>query len=218
MKKAVLYTRVSSSGSKADRQDNQRQVNDLQAFAQKQSLEVIEVISEKISGSKSIEERKGIQRLLELAKSKKINKVLVAEPSRLFRNYFEAEKLIHTLTELKVSLVIQSLNIETLDNEGKRNSIMALVLSILNQFAQIEKEWLVDRIKSGQQLAITKGKTCHRPKGSKESLEKFLSKHKSAAKDLRSGLSLNKTAKIHDISVPTVIKIRRAISSSLKQD
>lgn len=215
MKQAVIYSRTSSTGSKADRQDYTRQINDLKKYCKQNNLQVVEVIGEKVSGSTKNENRPGINRILQLAEAHKIDAVVCSELSRISRTPYEAQTLIEQLTELKVCLHVQNLNLRTLDDKGKRNPITDLIMAVVNQFSAVEKSFLVQRIKSGQEKARKEGKIIHRPKGSTESKEQFLSKHKAAAKDLAAGLSLNKTAKLHDISVPTCIKIRRAITKSV---
>ena len=64
-------------------QDYERQVVDMKRVADKNDYEVVSVITEKISGAKSNEERLGIQRLLEEARIGMFEKVLVTEVSRL---------------------------------------------------------------------------------------------------------------------------------------
>ena len=77
---AVIFTRVSKNV-----QNYQRQIDDLTVYATKQGWTVIGVIAEKISGSRSNEDRDGIAQLLESASLGKFKKVLVSEVSRLGR-------------------------------------------------------------------------------------------------------------------------------------
>jgi DNA invertase Pin-like site-specific DNA recombinase len=52
---AAIFGRVSS-----EEQDFKRQINDLQKIATRLNYEVVTIITEKISGAKSNDERKGI--------------------------------------------------------------------------------------------------------------------------------------------------------------
>lgn len=61
MQQAVIFVRVSKK-----EQDYHRQLEDLRAVAQSQLVEVVAEISEKISGSRTNQERNGIQELLRL--------------------------------------------------------------------------------------------------------------------------------------------------------
>lgn len=49
MKKACFFVRVSSV---SDRQDYQRQIDDLKSYCEKQNLQIAHTITEKISGTK----------------------------------------------------------------------------------------------------------------------------------------------------------------------
>ena len=56
IKEVVIFARVSSTG---DRQDYQRQVNDLTDYATRNGMKVKRVFAEKVSGGKRNEERSG---------------------------------------------------------------------------------------------------------------------------------------------------------------
>ncbi|MDF2956353.1 MAG: putative site-specific integrase-resolvase [Candidatus Alkanophagales archaeon MCA70_species_2] len=82
--KAVIYARVSSADQKPDLE---RQIEALQKFAEKEGLEVLEVITDIASGLDG--ERKGLKRLYELVKDRKIGKVLITYKDRLTRFGYE---------------------------------------------------------------------------------------------------------------------------------
>lgn len=110
--------------------------------------------------------------------------------------------------------MIQSLGIETLDHEGNRSPLTDLMIAIIAQFAQMERSTLIERIKSGMNRAKNvEGKHCEWPRGSKVEKEKFLKKYRGVAEDLQAGISVRKVAKIHGVSVNTVLKVKREISS-----
>ncbi|HZH99602.1 MAG TPA: recombinase family protein, partial [Flavisolibacter sp.] len=123
----AIFTRVSSKA-----QDYQRQISDLTTYAEKQGYQVVEIISEKISASKKKnEERIGVAKLLELARSKRITKVLATEVSRIGRKPSEILKLIEELTELKVSVYIANYGLETLLPNGKTNPAASMIIMVL---------------------------------------------------------------------------------------
>ena len=70
MKKAVIYARVSSTIER-NRQNTERQVADLMAYAEYANLEVVEVFEEYISGGKRNDERAILQDAIEYIKDKK---------------------------------------------------------------------------------------------------------------------------------------------------
>ncbi len=114
----AIFVRVSRQDQNYD-----RQISELREYAMAMNYQVICVISEKISGVKRNSERIGIDELLQLARNRQISKVLVLEVSRLGRDARETSNLLSQLTDLKVSIYTKSFNLETLDDNGKRNPI-----------------------------------------------------------------------------------------------
>jgi DNA invertase Pin-like site-specific DNA recombinase len=202
----AIYARVSHRS-----QDLQRQIDDLTVVAKEKGYVIIEVITEKISGTKKNSERNGLQRVITLAESGKIKKCLVTEISRLGRKTLQVLKTVETLTDLGVSVYIQNYGIETLSPTGKRNPMVSLMLTMLSEFASLEREFIVERTMSGMARAKREGKRFGRPTGTTKSKEDLLSEYKPVVRTLREGISLRKTAKIHGISVNTVRKVHNVI-------
>ena len=82
--KAVIYARVSSADQK---EDLERQIEVLRKFAEKEGLEVLEIITDIASGLNR--KRKGLKRLFELVKNREIEKVLITYKDRLTRFGYE---------------------------------------------------------------------------------------------------------------------------------
>lgn len=206
----AIFTRVSSKT-----QDFQRQISDLTAYAEKHNYQIIEVISEKISATKKKnEERQGVTRLLELARSKQITKVLASEVSRIGRRPSEILKLIEELTELKISLFISNYGLETLLPSGKSNPAASLIIMVLADVARMETETLSERIISGQEEAKRNGKKLGRKEGSTKTKETILREYAKVVRDLEAGISIRKVAKIHGISTSTVQIVKGTMTSS----
>ena len=74
MDKVVILGRVST-----DRQDYQRQINELQEYCDKVGWEVVNVFVNKVSGAKSIEERTELQQMIEYIKENEISRVVCLE-------------------------------------------------------------------------------------------------------------------------------------------
>lgn len=208
MKKAIIFARVSST---SDRQDNERQILDLKKYCEKNNLQVAKIIAEKISGAKSNEEREGIRELLESAKNHKFDVVVVSEISRLGRKPYEVQKTIEAMCSLGISIHIESLNLKTLDDNGNRSYMTDFFLCVLTQFASIELETLKSRIRSGLRKAVENGKKLGRRKGSVLGSDDLLRKYRGVVGDVRRNLSLRKIAKIHGVSVNTVVKVKRVM-------
>ncbi len=202
MQQAVIFVRVSKK-----EQDYQRQLEDLRVVAQTQSVHVVAEISEKISGAHMNEVRDGIQELLQLCRHGAIQKVLVCEVSRLGRSTVEVLQIVDELTQLGISIYVQNFGIETLKN-GKRNPVAQFMFTLLTEFARLERETLRERILSGMEEARRRGKKIGRPDGTVEEKATFLKKYGSVARNLRAGLSVRKTAKLCEVSINTVRKVK----------
>ena len=90
--------------------------------------------------------------------------------------------------------------------------MVEFMLSILVQLARMEREFLIQRVKSGLNHAKAKGKILGRPQGSTMDQLDFLKKYKNLSADLMNGLSVRKAAKIHEVSLNTVLKVRKALN------
>lgn len=202
MQQAVIFVRVSKK-----EQDYHRQLEDLRIVAQTQSVHVVAEISEKISGVRTNQERGGIQELLQLCRQGAIQKVLVCEVSRLGRSTVEVLQVVDELTRLGISIYVNNFGIETLKN-GKRNPVAQFMFTLLAEFARLEQETLRERILSGMEEARRQGKKIGRPDGTREEKATFLKKYGSVARNLRAGLSVRKTAKLCEVSINTVRKVK----------
>lgn len=209
MKKAVIYGRIST-----DKQDYQRQVNELNEYAIKNDYEVIETFTDIQSGKTKAKDRKAASAMFDYIKINNVDIVLVSELSRLGRSAIDVQNNIHRLVnELKVNLYIkqQCMKAYTADDKRKLNSTFKLITDVLANVAQMEREQISDRVKSGLEEARRKGKKLGRPTGSIKSNKKILKEYKSVVKELNSGLSLRKVAKLCDVSVNTVRKVQAAM-------
>ena len=206
--KVICLVRVSTLD-----QDYQRQISDLTSYCHSRDFDIVDFISEKVSGAKKNEDRKGIQDLLKRARKREFQKVVVQEISRLSRNPYQAQRIIEELCDLSIAVVVQTMNIETLDENGNRNGFVDLMLSTAVHFASIERSWLVNRIKSGQKNSKKK---IGRPFNTCESKEAVLKKYAGVVKDLRSGISIRKVAKLNDLSTPTIQRVKALMNEERK--
>jgi DNA invertase Pin-like site-specific DNA recombinase len=207
-KRACIFVRVSSTN---DRQDYNRQIEDLKVYCERQGLEIVHTISEKISGSLKNEQRTSIKELRKLAAKRSFDVLLISEISRLGRNPYQIQQVIEELSEAGISIHIESLGLKTIDDNGNRSPMVEFMLSILMQLARMEREFLIQRVKSGLNHAKAKGKVLGRPQGSTIDQQIFLKKYKNLSADLKNGLSTRKAAKIHEVSLNTVLKVRKAL-------
>lgn len=201
----AIFGRVS-----LDSMDFQRQISDLQKVADRLNYEVVIIVTEKISGAKNNDERMGIQQLLQEAREGKFKKILCTEVSRLGRSTIQTLSLLEELHQMGISVYLQDLNSETLNENGEIGFQTEIMLHMLSLFAKNERRNLIDRIRSGMLQAKKNNIHCGRPKGF-ENNDDFLSKYPKVIEGINRGFSVRECVKLYDVSLGTVAKIRKMI-------
>lgn len=143
--KAVIYSRVST----IDKQDNTRQIKDLQEFAKGRKINVVKVFEEKISGATKAKERKVFSDLLNYIKEENIKAILIWELSRLGRSMLDVQTMIQELTDLRVNILIKKEGINTLDDNGNSVLLSKMMIGMLSAFAEFERDTTKKRSSSG---------------------------------------------------------------------
>lgn len=202
----AIFGRVS-----LDTMDFQRQISDLQKVADKLNYEVVSIITEKISGAKSNQERLGVQQLLDEGRQGKFQKVLCTEISRLGRSNTQTLCLIDELHQMGISIYFQDLNSETLNEKGEVSFQTEILTNLLSLFAKNERLVLITRIRSGMSQAKAKNIHCGRPINSKEKKTDFLAKYSKVIDGLGRGFSIRECVKLYDVSLGTVAKVKRCL-------
>ena len=210
MDKVVLLVRVST-----DKQEYQRQINELTDYCNKVDWEIVKVFSNKVSGVTKIEDREEIQSLIQYVKENKIDRVVCLEISRVGRNTLEALKIIQFLNENKVSLYVKNYNLETLDNNGNVNPITSLICTILLEISQMERLTIKERMESGRRQYIERcrkdGIKMGRPSTYRKSVEVYKEQYQKEISLLKKGYSLSNISKITGRSINTIKKVKDTI-------
>ena len=204
--KAVIYARVSSTG---ERQSTSRQVADLTDYANCNGLEVVEVYEEHISGAKRNEERAVLTECIAYAVGNKVDMVLFSELSRCGRAVWEVLDTIRTLKDNGINAYFQKEGLSLFSADGKENPYLAVMVSVLGVCAQLEREAISYRLNSGRKLAIEKGVKMGRKVGSVKSKEQKQEEYAKVIRALRAGKSVRDTAKICEVSVSTVQRVKK---------
>ena len=207
MEKVVILARVST-----DKQDYERQVNELTDYCRKMDWEVEKVFTNKVSGAKKNEEREEMQELISYVNSHQIRRVVCLEISRMGRNTLEALKVIQILNEHKVSLYVKNYNLETLDSEGRVNPVASLICTILLEVAAMERLTIKERMASGRDQYIEKcrreGIKMGRPSTYRKSIDEYKKQYQREFSLIRKGLSLANISAITGTSISTIQKLR----------
>ncbi len=150
--RVAIYARVSTKDQNCD-----RQISDLVAYAKRADFDVVQIYTETASGAKN--DRQERNRAIDLARSRKVDAVLVTELSRWGRSTLDLLLSLQLLASYGVSLICLSgmdLNLST--PHGK------LMTQILAGVAEFERELLRERVRSGVAAARARGKILGRPR------------------------------------------------------
>jgi DNA invertase Pin-like site-specific DNA recombinase len=166
MKKVVLFCRISSTN---DRQNYDRQINDLTALVSSMNYQVESVFAEKVSGAKKNSERKELKNMIEYVNNNLFDNVLCTEISRLGRDTLQVLQTIKILNQNKISLYIQNYNIETLTPEKEINPMSQFLITILAEVARMERKTIENRLQRGYLNFREKGGVVGRKSGFRKS-------------------------------------------------
>lgn len=206
MKKAVIYARVSSAN---DRQNTQRQVEDLTRFACQNEYDLVGTYQEHVSGAAKNENRLVLMECLDYCVSHKVDFLLLSELSRLGRSTLQVLKSLETLHEAGVSVYIQNLGIYTLQSDGSVNPVASIMVTVLAEMANIERSNIAYRLNSGRANYIANGGKLGRKAGSTKSMDKKKEEYKEVISLLKRGYSVRNVAKLSGISTSTVQRVKK---------
>lgn len=206
MKKAVIYARVSSVN---DRQNTQRQVEDLTRFACQNEYDLVGTYQEHVSGAAKNENRLVLMECLDYCVSHKVDFLLLSELSRLGRSTLQVLKSLERLHEAGVSVYIQNLGIYTLQSDGSVNPIASIMVTVLAEMATIERTNIAYRLNSGRANYIANGGKLGRKAGSIKSMDKKKEEYKEVITLLKRGYSVRNVAKLSGISASTVQRVKK---------
>jgi putative DNA-invertase from lambdoid prophage Rac len=153
--RAAIYCRVSTTDQNCDRQRA-----DLESYANRCGYLVAGTFVETGSGAKI--DRMERQKVIELARARSIDIILVSELTRWGRSTIDLIDSLNQLQVWGVSLIAQNgFQYDLSTPHGK------MIASIMATLAEFERDLLKERIKSGIANARTRGKVFGRPKGGK---------------------------------------------------
>lgn len=189
--KAIIYARVSST---TDRQSTDRQINDLNKYAQGNDIDVVKVFSEHISGAKKNIERPALMAAIDYAKANAIDIVLLSELSRLGRSVYELQAIVKDLRDSKINAYFHKENISLFNSDGTENIVTPILVTVLGVCAQLERENIAYRLNSGREQAIAKGIRMGRKAGTTMSVADKRAKYPEVIKMLEKGQKMTDIA------------------------
>jgi DNA invertase Pin-like site-specific DNA recombinase len=193
MKRAVLYTRVSSVD-----QHPETQLCDLHPLAAARGYEIVGEYTDTISGSKA--KRPGLDQLMADARRGRFDVVLVWAFDRVARSVKHFLEILDDLNRLNVEFVSFRENIDTGGPLGR-----AMVV-IVGAIAELERSLIVERVKAGMRRAKLEGRQVGRAR--------LDINREQVVQDRRSGMSLTQVAKRHNISRASVCRLMKEASGN----
>ncbi len=193
MKRAVLYTRVSSVD-----QHPETQLCDLRPLAAARGYEIVGEYTDTISGSKV--KRPGLDQLMSDARRGRFDVVLVWAFDRVARSVKHFLEILDDLNRLNVEFVSFRENIDTGGPLGR-----AMVV-IVGAIAELERSLIVERVKAGMRRAKLEGRQVGRAR--------LDVNREQVVQDRRSGMSLTQVAKRHNISRASVCRLMKVASGN----
>lgn len=141
-----IYSRVSTADKK---QDPEVQLTPLREFCKARDWSIVEEYVDKVSGAK--DRRPALDRLMNDAKKRKIDVIVVWKLDRWGRSL---KHLINSLSELQalgVSFVSYSENIDLTTPAGR------MMFHVIGAMAEFERSLIIERVKAGMAIARLRG-------------------------------------------------------------
>ncbi|MGO9120487.1 MAG: recombinase family protein [Desulfomonilaceae bacterium] len=140
--RTIGYARVSTAGQATEGYSLEAQKQKIKAYCALHELELTEIVEDAGLSGKSISGRPGIQRVLELVRTGKVDNVVIFKLDRMARNLKEACEIAELLEKKKVSLHSISERIDSGSATGR------LFYNILSAMAAWEREIISERTKT----------------------------------------------------------------------
>ena len=192
-KRVALYTRVST-----DSQTVENQHIELRAVAERLGwIIVAELADEGISGAKGRDQRPAFDRLMQMVTRKEIDLIACWSVDRLGRSLQHLITFLGEINERGVDLYLHTQGLDTSTSAGRA------MFSMLSVFAEFERSILRERIMAGLRRLTKKP---GRPPLDPEKVARI-------ERTLRSGLSINATARKLRVGVGTVHRIKTRMAA-----
>lgn len=194
IKRVAIYCRVST-----DEQDNDRQIRDLTAFAERAGYVVVgKPFIETASGANNDRAQRAL--VIAQAKARNIDAILVTELTRWGRSTMDLLATLEQLAAWNVSLICQTgMDFDLSTPQGK------LLLTLMAGFSQFEKDLIKERTLSGLAAAKARGVKLGRQAGDNPS-DKYA---KQVLTLLAEGRSIRWIAHELQISTTTIQAIKK---------
>ena len=188
MSRTFAYARVSTVD-----QTPENQIREIEAagFA----IEPYRIITEVVSGSEAIAQRKGFAKLLDRMEQGDV--LIVTKLDRLGRNAIDVSQTVAKLEGMGIRVHCLALGgVDLTSSAGK------MTMNVINAVAQFERDLLIERTKSGLARAKAQGKTLGRP------YSLSADQREQVKKKIKNGETISAIARQFGTSRQTIIRIK----------
>lgn len=196
----VKYIRVSTTEQNTGRQE----IN---------SKEFSKVYIDKVSGSVKFSERKEASKLINDIEDGLISEIHINSIDRLGRSIIDILMMIEYFNQKSVKVFVENIGMYSLIDD-KPNPSFKMIISVLGNVAEMERNNMLERQRAGIELAKLKGTYTGRLYGTRMNDDEVLAKYKSVVRELKNGESLRRAAKIGGCSLGTAQKIQKLIKKN----
>ncbi len=152
-KRVAIYVRVSTKDQSVD-----MQLNDLERFTRERGFEVCKRYEDcGVSGTK--DKRAGLSQLMNDAKKRKFDVVLVWRFDRFARNTKHLVNALYEFRNLGIDFISYQENIDTSSPLGEA------IFTIISAMSKLERDIIAERVRGGLRKAKANGKRLGRPNG-----------------------------------------------------
>lgn len=194
----VKYIRVSTEEQNTGRQE----IN---------SKEFSKIYIDKTSGSIKFAERKEGSKLLADIEKGLISEIHINSIDRLGRSIIDILTIVEFFNQKSIKLFVENIGMFSLVS-NKPNPSFKMIISVLGNVAEMERNNMLERQKQGIELAKFNGTYKGRLYGSKMSNDEVLIKYKAVVRELKNGESLRRASKIGGCSLGTAQKIQKILN------
>ncbi|PWU70726.1 resolvase [Ochrobactrum sp. POC9] len=196
MPRTFVYVRVSTTG-----QTTENQIQDIEAAGFQ--VEPRRIVTETVSGSTAIAQRRGFSKLMDRLEAGDV--LIVTKLDRLGRDAIDVSTTVKALSEMRVKVYCLALG-----GADLTSSSGIMTMQVLNAVAQFERDLLIERTQSGLKRAKSEGKTPGRPSTLNE-------QQKQAVRDdLAKEMSVSAIARKFGTSRQTIMRVRDEDSRSVR--
>lgn len=188
MSRTFAYARVSTVG-----QEPGNQIMEIEAAGF--SVEPHRIVSETVSGSTAVAQRKGFSRLLD--RMEKGDVLVVTKLDRLGRDAIDVSGTVADLEEMGIRVHCLALGgVDLTSSAGK------MTMNVINAVAQFERDLLVERTQSGLARAKAAGKSLGRPSALSADQQDLVKKK------IQNGETISSIARQFGTSRQTILRVR----------